>query len=85
MARSLLVVAAMAGLARAKKHTAFALPNGEWAGIDGNWSTVGLSVGSDSQPVNVLVGTALSEFWAVGTGGCYPSTSITPCFGPHMC
>lgn len=81
MARSLLIAAAIAGLARAKEHTAFALPNGRWAGIDGNWSTVGLTVGSDSQSVNVLVGTALSEFWAVGTGGCYPSMSMTVLWG----
>ena len=75
MARSLLVIAAVASLARAMKHEAFALPNGDWAGVDGNWSTVQFNIGSDAQPVHVLVGTALSEFWAVGPGGCYPSAS----------
>jgi hypothetical protein len=76
MARSLLLIAAIAGLARADGYEAFALPNGGWAGVDGNWSTVSFLLGEDSQPVDVLVGTALSEFWAVGVGGCYPSRSM---------
>lgn len=77
MARALLLVAAVASLVRAQSQKAFALPNGQWAGIDGNWSTVSFLLGADSQPVDVLVGTALSEFWAVGIGGCYPSMSTT--------
>ncbi|RSL89391.1 hypothetical protein CDV31_015891 [Fusarium ambrosium] len=43
-----------------------------WKGIDGNWSTISFSLGSNSQAVDVLVSTALSEFWAVGSGGCLP-------------
>ncbi|KAI8723688.1 Peptidase A1 domain-containing protein [Fusarium sp. LHS14.1] len=44
----------------------------QWKGIDGNWSTISFSLGSNSQAVDVLVSTALSEFWAVGSGGCLP-------------
>lgn len=43
-------------------------------GIDGNWSTVQFLVGSESDLVNVLPSTSLSEFWAVGPGGCATST-----------
>ena len=45
-------------------------------GIDGNWSTVTLQLGSNSQAVDVLVSTALSEFWAVDSGGCVSGTSL---------
>ncbi|KAG9257344.1 aspartic peptidase domain-containing protein [Emericellopsis atlantica] len=59
--------------AQAAKPSAYSLPNGRWAGIDGNWSTTEVLLGSQQQKVNVLIGTALSELWAVGTGGCYPN------------
>ncbi|RDA95258.1 putative aspartyl protease [Ophiocordyceps camponoti-saundersi (nom. inval.)] len=42
----------------------------DWLGIDGNWSTVSFLLGSDSELVNVLISTTLSEFWAIGSGGC---------------
>jgi hypothetical protein len=42
-------------------------------GSDGNWSTISFSLGSNSQAIEVLVSTALSEFWAIGPGGCLPS------------
>ncbi|RGP65044.1 hypothetical protein FLONG3_9379 [Fusarium longipes] len=48
------------------------LPTGDWTGTDGNWSTISFYLGSNSQHVDVLVSTALSEFWAVGPGGCLP-------------
>lgn len=43
-------------------------------GVDGNWSTFGFLVGSNN--VNVLFSTALSEFWAVGPGGCNRSMAL---------
>lgn len=51
-------------------------------GVDGNWSTVGLQIGSSAHKVNILVSTALSELWVVGPGGCLismldPSASLT--------
>lgn len=45
-------------------------------GIDGNWSTISLQVGADSKSVDVLIATALSETWVVGTGGCYERTLV---------
>ncbi|CAM1511228.1 Fc.00g087410.m01.CDS01 [Cosmosporella sp. VM-42] len=48
------------------------LTSGNRLGIDGNWSTSNFFLGSNSQQVNVLVSTSLSEFWAVGPGGCLP-------------
>lgn len=42
------------------------------AGIDGNWSTFQFFLGDPGQYVQVLASTALSEFWAVGEGGCRP-------------
>ena len=50
-------------------------------GIDGNWSTTELWVGSDaSEAMNLLVSTSLSETWVVGSGGCLNRTwaSIFP-------
>lgn len=41
--------------------------------MDGNWSTIKFQIGEPKQDVNVLVSTALSEFWVVGTGGCVSS------------
>ncbi|KAG6048218.1 hypothetical protein E4U39_007599 [Claviceps sp. Clav50 group G5] len=41
----------------------------EWLGIDGNWSTYAFLVGNNN-PVNVLFSTTISEFWAIGPGGC---------------
>ncbi|KAF5016523.1 hypothetical protein F66182_11770, partial [Fusarium sp. NRRL 66182] len=56
--------------AQARDPAPVLLPPGRWSGADGNWSTISFSLGSDSQAVDVLVSTALSEFWAVGPGGC---------------
>jgi hypothetical protein len=39
---------------------------------------LGFDLGSNLQQVDVLVSTALSEFWAVGPGGCLPSTFPIP-------
>ncbi|KAF4962990.1 hypothetical protein FSARC_8960 [Fusarium sarcochroum] len=58
--------------AEARKPGPVLLPPGGWSGIDGNWSTISFSLGSNSQSLDVLVSTALSEFWAVGPGGCLP-------------
>ncbi|KAJ4210331.1 hypothetical protein NW767_000599 [Fusarium falciforme] len=65
---SLLLVAG----AQAGDPAPLLLSPSQWKGIDGNWSTISFSLGSNSQAVDVLVSTALSEFWAVGVGGCLP-------------
>ncbi|KAK7432651.1 hypothetical protein QQZ08_000860 [Neonectria magnoliae] len=64
--------AAFAGMAHAGALSPISIPSSVWQGIDGNWSTVTFLLGSTSQQVDVLVSTALSEFWAVGPGGCLP-------------
>ncbi|KAG6216042.1 hypothetical protein E4U50_006561 [Claviceps purpurea] len=46
-----------------------ALNASEWLGVDGNWSTYAFLVGNNN-PVNVLFSTTISEFWAIGPGGC---------------
>lgn len=45
-------------------------------GIDGNWSTVSFLLGSNSDVVNVLISTTLSEFWAVGAGDVVPAVRL---------
>lgn len=67
------VVAAAAALAvasHALDPAPVSLQASDWLGIDGNWSTVSFLLGSDSELVNVLISTTLSEFWAIGSGGC---------------
>ncbi|CEI40564.1 hypothetical protein FVEN_g1604 [Fusarium venenatum] len=59
-----------AHLIQAREPEPVLLPTGDWTGTDGNWSTISFYLGSNSQHVDVLVSTALSEFWAVGPGGC---------------
>ncbi|KAM0563617.1 hypothetical protein ACHAPJ_001342 [Fusarium lateritium] len=61
-----------AWIVEARKPGPVLLPPSGWSGIDGNWSTISFSLGSNSQSIDVLVSTALSEFWAVGPGGCLP-------------
>ncbi|KAK5998285.1 hypothetical protein PT974_00659 [Cladobotryum mycophilum] len=62
--------AVFAGIVAANHPSPVSLAPGDWLGIDGNWSTVKFLLGSPVQCVNVLVSTSLSEFWAVGPGGC---------------
>ncbi|KAI1824182.1 aspartic peptidase domain-containing protein [Xylaria intraflava] len=45
-------------------------PSGNWYGIDGNWSSMRLSVGEPAQDVDVVVSTSISEIWVVEDGGC---------------
>ncbi|TWU78529.1 hypothetical protein ED733_001426 [Metarhizium rileyi] len=56
-------------IAKATEPQPVAFSPSEWLGIDGNWSTFSFLVGSNNN-VSVLFSTALSEFWAVGPGGC---------------
>ncbi|CAK7224164.1 hypothetical protein SBRCBS47491_005455 [Sporothrix bragantina] len=53
------------------------VPSSNWAGIDGSWSTLQLSVGggriSPAQNVSVLVSTLLSEIWVIENTGCVQS------------
>ncbi|KAK4061207.1 uncharacterized protein Triagg1_10379 [Trichoderma aggressivum f. europaeum] len=75
MRRDVLAIAVVAGLAYANDPAPVSFDAGEWLGIDGNWSTIKVLLGSNSDLVNVLLSTSLSEFWAVGPGGCLKSTS----------
>ncbi|PTB63940.1 acid protease [Trichoderma citrinoviride] len=70
MRHDVLVIAAVAGVVYANDPAPVAFDAGEWLGIDGNWSTIKVLLGSNSDLVNVLMSTSLSEFWAVGPGGC---------------
>ncbi|KAL6808037.1 acid protease [Trichoderma sp. SZMC 28013] len=70
MRRDVLAIAVVAGLAYANDPAPVSFDAGEWLGIDGNWSTIKVLLGSNSDLVNVLLSTSLSEFWAVGPGGC---------------
>ncbi|KAK9436934.1 Eukaryotic aspartyl protease family protein [Metarhizium brunneum] len=62
------VSASVAPIVKATEPQPVAFYPTAWLGVDGNWSTFGFLVGSNN--VNVLFSTALSEFWAVGPGGC---------------
>ncbi|PFH55780.1 hypothetical protein XA68_17627 [Ophiocordyceps unilateralis] len=64
------VAAALAAASHALDPAPVSLQASDWLGIDGNWSTVSFLLGSDSELVNVLISTTLSEFWAIGSGGC---------------
>lgn len=64
---------AFACFAHGRHPAPVSIPSSIWKGIDGNWSTVTFYVGSNSQELDVLVSTSLSEFWAVGSGGCLPN------------
>ncbi|RFU74103.1 eukaryotic aspartyl protease family [Trichoderma arundinaceum] len=78
-----LVIAAAAGIAYANDPAPVAFDAGEWLGIDGNWSTIKVLLGSNSDLVNVLLSTSLSEFWAVGPGGCLKRTDSDLIEEPH--
>jgi hypothetical protein len=63
-----------AGIVRAAKSPSpIVLPQGDWLGNDGNWSTTRFKVGENQQDVNTLVSTSLAEFWTIGQGGCVSS------------
>ncbi|RDA85300.1 putative aspartyl protease [Ophiocordyceps camponoti-leonardi (nom. inval.)] len=64
---------AFAAVSYALDPAPVSLQASDWLGIDGNWSTVSFLLGSDSELVNVLISTTLSEFWAIGSGGCAPN------------
>ncbi|KAM3456036.1 hypothetical protein MY3296_001905 [Beauveria thailandica] len=62
--------AATAVFVNAYDPAAVSIPYGDWLGIDGNWSTVRFLLGTQSDLVNIIPSTSLSELWAVGPGGC---------------
>ncbi|KHN98006.1 Eukaryotic aspartyl protease family protein [Metarhizium album ARSEF 1941] len=68
--------ASVAPIVKATEPQPVAFSPTEWLGNDGNWSTFGFRVGSNNN-VNVLFSTALSEFWAVGPGGCNKSMTLS--------
>ncbi|KAL8992354.1 MAG: hypothetical protein Q9169_007165 [Polycauliona sp. 2 TL-2023] len=49
-------------------------PSQWWEGLDGDWSSFDLRVGTPEQTVRVLPSTAGSATWIVTPGGCDPST-----------
>ncbi|KAH8172788.1 eukaryotic aspartyl protease domain-containing protein [Sarocladium implicatum] len=61
---------AAAGTLAAAGPAPVALTGSEWLGVDGNWSSIAFRVGQPSQNLNLLVSTALSEIWVIGSGGC---------------
>ncbi|KAK2589771.1 hypothetical protein QQS21_012552 [Conoideocrella luteorostrata] len=61
--------ASVAPIARATVPQPIAFNASDWLGIDGNWSTFAFLAGNND-PVNVLFSTSISEFWAIGPGGC---------------
>lgn len=63
-------VAANTGVVNAYDPAAVSIPYGDWLGIDGNWSTVRFLLGTQSDLIDVIPSTSLSELWAVGPGGC---------------
>ncbi|EHK43506.1 hypothetical protein TRIATDRAFT_32938 [Trichoderma atroviride IMI 206040] len=71
---ALVIIATVAGIVYANEPSPVAFDAGEWLGIDGNWSTIKVLLGSNSDLVNVLLSTSLSEFWAIGPGGCLQNT-----------
>ncbi|KAK1997260.1 eukaryotic aspartyl protease [Colletotrichum falcatum] len=73
-----LIASVLVAPVAAETRSAVALtPSDGWYGIDGNWSTIQLQVGTPGQTVNVLASTSLSEFWVIGAGGC--SANDPPC------
>jgi Eukaryotic aspartyl protease len=45
-------------------------PSEEWSGIDGQWNTYALRVGTPAQIVKVLISTTSQQTWAVHPVGC---------------
>ncbi|KAK1963344.1 eukaryotic aspartyl protease [Colletotrichum sublineola] len=71
MLSTTLIAAVLVARVAAESRSAVALtPSNDWYGVDGNWSTIELQVGTPGQTVNVLASTSLSEFWVIGAGGC---------------
>ena len=54
-------------------------PSSTWAGIDGNWSTFLISVGTPPQTFQILPSTTLSESWVPLSGGCFSLPSSLHC------
>lgn len=54
-------------------------PDGSWRGIDGNWSTFELRVGTPAQDVHVLVSFNLYQTWVVLPQGCSAASSPSAC------
>ncbi|KAJ8059120.1 hypothetical protein OCU04_012097 [Sclerotinia nivalis] len=49
------------------------LPSLNWNGIDGNWSSFWLTVGTPYQPVQIFISTASNQPWVISPDGCTPS------------
>jgi hypothetical protein len=54
-------------------------PSQSWLGVDGNWSTFAVQVGTPAQTVNTLVSFNLYQTWVVVTEGCAGASSFSSC------
>ncbi len=57
----------------------FSFPASQWDGIDGEWSSFALRVGTPSQLVRVFPSTAGYQTWVVQPAGCPSSTDFNAC------
>ncbi|OMP86931.1 hypothetical protein BK809_0000607 [Diplodia seriata] len=55
-----------------------ALPTKQWDGIDGNWSTFGISIGNPGQNFRVLVSTRADSPWVTIPEGCKANDQTCP-------
>jgi hypothetical protein len=54
-------------------------PSQSWLGLDGNWSTFAVQVGTPAQTSNLLVSFNLYQIWVVLTEGCTGAASLSSC------
>ena len=55
------------------------LPDGDWDGIDGNWSSFNIKIGTPAQDVKTFISWSVYQTWAVVELGCSTATSVTAC------
>lgn len=54
-------------------------PDDSWQGIDGNWSTFSLRIGTPEQTVKTLISWSSYQTWAVLPEGCQAAADIEAC------
>jgi hypothetical protein len=57
-------------------------PSEEWNGIDGQWNTFALRIGTPAQIVKVMISTTSQQTWAIHPLGCtvdFPGLSTSQC------
>lgn len=63
-------------LVQADSSAYWVQPSSKWLAIDGTWSSFEVNLGNPSQPVQLLVSTAISEVWAISKGGCQSNNNL---------